>query len=96
MGTVTAGARPAVPAGDRSVAGMGPTAVSALPPGTAVVVVESTPLPPPVVCDVLAAFEELADGEELQAARPSAPAAARATRGESPAMRNGEGHGPRR
>ena len=65
---VTVGACPAVPAGDRSAAGMGTMASSALLPGTPVVV---------VVDDVLDVFD---DGEELQAASTSAPATARATR----------------
>src|ERR1700728_3731545 len=68
-GTVSVGACPAVPAGDRSAAGIGTMAVSALAPGAFVVV---------VACDVLAAFDDVAGGEELQAARTSAPAAARA------------------
>src|ERR1700733_2155717 len=67
LGTVTVGAWPAVPAGDRSAAGMVPMAV--LCPAALVVVVGET----------FAALDEL-EGDELQAARPSAPAAARATR----------------
>jgi hypothetical protein len=43
-----------------------------------VVVVALGPLP--VLYDVLATLAEFEDGEELQAARPSAPAALRATR----------------
>src|SRR5271167_4458630 len=80
VGTVTVGACPAVPAGDRSAAGMGPMAVSALAPGTPVVVVAPAPPPLPVLCDVLVVLEEVAAGEELQAARASAPATVRATR----------------
>jgi hypothetical protein len=71
-GTVTVGAVPNVPAGDRSAAGMGPIASSAPPPG-AVVGVER-PLPLWVVDVALEGF----DGEELQADRPNAPAVASA------------------
>ena len=76
-GTVTVGACPAVPAGERSAVGMGLMATVA-PSLLVVVVVASGPLP--VFDEVLATLEELEDGEELQAARPSAPAALSATR----------------
>jgi hypothetical protein len=76
-GILMVGAVPAVPAGERSAAGMGamappPGVVVELPPAATVVVVADEPLP--VLCDVFATFEDADefDGEELQAARPSA------------------------
>ncbi len=74
---MTVGAVPAVPAGDWSALGIGPMARSGPPPASVVeVAVAEGPLP--VLDEVLAtACFPLGDGEELQAARPNAPAAAR-------------------
>ena len=76
-GTVTVGAFPAVPAGDRSAAGIGRMASSGLSPGTVVVVlVPEVALPIPLPeATVPVALPAGCDGEELQAARPSALAA---------------------
>src|ERR1700677_3299980 len=71
VGMVSVGGCPAVPAGDRSAAGMGTMASSALLPGTVVLV---------VVEEELATADVFDEGEELQAASTSAPTAARATR----------------
>src|SRR5258708_39964153 len=73
VGTVTVGAFPAVPAADWSPAGMGPIA-AAVPAVGAVVDVADEPMPELDVDEVVA-DPEVFDGEELQAARPSAPAA---------------------
>ncbi len=75
-GTVTVGAFPAVPAGERSAAGMGKTATRAPPPAAEVDVADWPLLP--VVDDVVADPADV-EGEELHAARPSAPAAPRAS-----------------
>ena len=94
-GTSTVGAVPAVPAGERSAAGMGAMAgagagaVVEVPPGGTVVVVADGPLP--VLYEVLATLDEF-DGEELQAARPRAPAAPSAT-GERPGAEVGDDMG---
>ena len=69
-GTVTVGADPAVPAGERSAAGIEPIAFKGLPAG-AVTVVDG-PAPEPL--EVVVVLEAEFDGEELQAARPRAPA----------------------
>ena len=91
-GTVTVGACPAVPAGDRSAVGMVPMVVTC-PAALVVVVVASGPLP--VLYETLAAPDEW-DGEELQAARPSGAGGGQGHQGERPAPRGGEEHGPRR
>ena len=73
------GVVPVVPAGERSAAGIGSIepleAVVGVPPAVVVVVVADGPLP--VLYEVLATFEDadVFDGDELQAARPTAPAA---------------------
>src|SRR5579871_3030928 len=72
-GTVTVGADPAVPAGERSAAGIDPIAFKGLP-GGAVTVVDGPPPEPP---EVVVVFEDEFDGEELQAASPRAPARTR-------------------
>jgi len=72
-GTVTVGAVPAVPAGERSAAGIEAMAPDGLPAGA--VVVEA---PAPVLPDVVVVFEAEPDGEELQAASPREPARTRA------------------
>src|SRR5271157_1455346 len=76
-GTLRVGAVPAVPAGERSPVGIVamvpfPGVAVEVPPEATVVVVVEGPLP--VLCDVPAAPDEF-NGDELQAARPSAPAA---------------------
>src|SRR5277367_3507858 len=73
-GTVTLGAWPAVPAGDWSAAGMGTMASSGLCPGTVVAELGLALLAAFVL--VVAPEPDGLDDEELQAARPSAPAAA--------------------
>jgi hypothetical protein len=69
-GTVTVGAVPAVPAGERSAAGIAAMALSGLPGGAVTVVEGPLPEPPAVVV----VFDAEFDGEELQAASPRAPA----------------------
>jgi hypothetical protein len=70
VGTVTVGAVPAVPAGERSAAGIAPIAFKGLPGGAVTVVDGPTP--------VVVVAEPDVDGEELQAASPRAPARTRA------------------
>jgi hypothetical protein len=73
-GTVTVGAVPAVPAAERSAAGIAPIAFRGLPGGAVTVVDGPTPLPP----EVVVVAEPDVDGEELQAASPRAPVRTRA------------------
>jgi hypothetical protein len=73
-GTVTVGGVPAVPAGERSAAGITAIAFRGLPGGAVTVVDGPTPVPP----EVVVVAEPDVDGEELQAASPKAPARTRA------------------
>jgi hypothetical protein len=92
-GTVTVGAVPAVPAGERSAAGMEPIAFNGLPGGAVTVVEGPAPVPPEVVVVLEAEF----DGEELQAASPRAPARTRALTGAAERrVREGRGMAPDR
>jgi hypothetical protein len=70
-GTVTGGSVPVVPAGERSSAGMGAMAPASLPDGD-----EDEDVDVDVGAFVLDVVDSLAwfDGEELQAAKPRAPA----------------------
>jgi len=79
-GTVTVGALPAVPTGERSAGGMGAMAIKPPPPGAVVEVAPDATEPDAFdALEVLDVFEldapDGVDGEELHAARPSAPAA---------------------
>jgi hypothetical protein len=79
-GTVTVGAVPAVPAGERSAAGIGAMAPLAEPLGAVVVVDGPVPVPEFELDDVVVVVFELDgfEGEELQAESPTAPARTKA------------------
>jgi hypothetical protein len=87
-GTVGVGAVPAVPAGERSAAGIAPIAFKGLPGGAVTAVDGPAPLPAAVVV----VFEAEFDGEELQAASPRAPPTTRALTS-APERREREGRG---
>jgi hypothetical protein len=74
-GTVTVGALPAVPAGERSPDGIGAMATDLPPPGA--VVDAGSDAAEPDVFETFDVFDapDGVEGEELHAARPSAPAA---------------------
>jgi hypothetical protein len=91
-GTVTVGAVPAVPAAERSAAGIAPIAFKGLPGGAVTVVDGPAPLPPEVV-GVVVAEPDVVDGEELQAASPRAPARTMGSTS-APERRERRGMGP--